>query len=70
MKFQKGRLKFVVPLTAVVVVSSIIMLSNRYPDVPSQHKLFIILGAGIFTAIITYFLFPQRTEKLDDRGPY
>lgn len=70
MKFQKGRLKFVIPLTAVVVVSSTIMVFNRFEEIPSLHKFSILLGAGIFTAVITYFLFPQRNEGTDDRGPY
>lgn len=70
MKFQKGRLKFVIPLTTVVVVSSTIMVFNRFEEIPSLHKFLILLGAGIFTAVITYFLFPQRNEGIDDRGPY
>lgn len=70
MKFHKGRLKFVVPLTAVVVVSASMMIFNRYEEVPSLHKFLIILGAGVFTAIISYFLFPQRDEGIEDRGPY
>lgn len=70
MKFNKGRLKFVIPLTAVVVVSSTIMVFNRFEEVPSLHKLLILTGAGIFTAIISYFLFPQKDEAMDDRGPY
>lgn len=70
MKFHKGRLKFVIPLTAVVVVSSTVMIFNRFEEVPSLHKFFILAGAGIFTALISYFLFPQRNEGYDDRGPY
>lgn len=70
MKFQKGRLKFVVPLTVVVVVSSTIMVFNRFEEVPSLHKFFILAGAGVFTAVISYFLFPQRSEGTNDRGPY
>ena len=70
MKFEKKRLKFVIPLTVVVAVSSTIMVFNRFEEVPSLHKFLILLGAGIFTAVITYFLFPQRNEGIDDRGPY
>ena len=70
MKFQKGRLKFVIPLTISVVVASTIMISNKYPEVPSLHKFYILAGAGLFTAIISYFLFPQRSEGVEDRGPY
>lgn len=70
MKFQKGRLKFVIPLTISVVVASSILIFNKYPEVESSHKFYILLGAGIFTGIISYFLFPQRSEGIDDRGPY
>ncbi|MER1998128.1 MAG: acyltransferase [Lysinibacillus sp.] len=70
MKFHKGRLKFVIPLTVVVVVSSTVMVFNRFEEVPSLHKFLILVGAGIFTAIISYFLFPQRDEGIEDRGPY
>lgn len=70
MKFEKKRLKFVVPITIVVAISSTIMVFNRFEEVPSLHKFFILLGATIFTAIITYFLFPTREESKDDTGPY
>ncbi|WPK13164.1 acyltransferase [Lysinibacillus louembei] len=70
MKFYKGRLKYVIPLSAVVGVSSTMMVFNRYEDVPSLHKFLIIVGAVVFSAIISYFLFPQAGDNPDDRGPY
>ncbi|KYG89904.1 acyltransferase [Metasolibacillus sp. FSL H7-0170] len=70
MKFHKGRLKYVVPLTAVVGVSSTMMLFNRFEDVPSLHKFLIIVGAVFFAAVISYFLFPQAGDNPDDTGPY
>lgn len=70
MKFHKGRLKYVIPLTAVVGVSSSMMIFNRFPDVPSLHKFLIIVGAVFFSAVISYFLFPQAGDNPDDTGPY
>jgi hypothetical protein len=70
MKFHKKRLKFVIPLTVVVAVASTFMLFNRYPEVPSLHKFLILVGATIFTAIISYFLFPQPGDNPNDTGPY
>lgn len=70
MKFEKKRLKFVVPLTVVVAVSSTIMVFNRFEEIPSIHKFLILVGATFFTAIISYFLFPTREESENDVGPY
>ncbi|KGR86743.1 hypothetical protein [Lysinibacillus odysseyi] len=70
MKFYKKRLKFVIPLTAIVTISSAFMLFNRYPEVPSLHKFLILVGAGLFTAVISYFLFPQPGDNPNDTGPY
>lgn len=71
MKFHKGRLKFVVPLSVVVAVSSAFMLVNKYSEVPTTNKVLIVIGATLVTAFISYFLFPQAGEdRPDDRGPY
>lgn len=70
MKFYKGRLKFVIPLSIVVGISATYMLFNFHQEVPSLHKFLIIIGASIFSAIISYFLFPQAGDNPDDVGPY
>ena len=71
MKFHKGRLKFVIPLSVVVAVSSGFMLVNKYSDVPTLNKGLIVIGAAMVTALISYFLFPQDGEdRPEDRGPY
>ena len=71
MKFYKGRLKFVIPLSVVVAVTSFFMITNKYSEVPGMDKLLIVIGATILTAVISYFLFPQAGEdRPDDRGPY
>lgn len=71
MKFYKKRLKYVIPLTVVVAVTSTMMIFNRFPEVPSLHKFLILVSATISTAIISYFLFPQPGEnRPEDRGPY
>ena len=69
MKFHKKRLKFVIPLTVIVAVASTLMLFNRYPEVASKDKFLILIAATIFTAIISYLLFPQEGDHPDDVGP-
>lgn len=70
MKFYKKRLKFVIPLTLSVVIVSTIMLLNQYKEVPTFDKVLIVIGAGILTAVISYFLFPQPEDNPNDVGPY
>ncbi|MEG0472226.1 MAG: acyltransferase [Solibacillus sp.] len=70
MKFHVGRLKFVLPLSLGVAIASYIMLKNNYQEVPEQNRLFIVIGAAVLTAVISYFLFPQEGDNPDDRGPY
>ncbi|MER2108751.1 MAG: acyltransferase [Solibacillus sp.] len=70
MKFYKGRLKFVIPLSVSVAVASTIMLANKFNEVPTSDRIYIVAGATMLTAVISYFLFPQAEDKPDDRGPY
>jgi len=46
------------------------MLANNYQEVASRDRIFIVIGAGILTAVISYFLFPQAEDNPNDRGPY
>ena len=70
MKFHKGRLKFVIPISLGVAIASYIMLVNNYAEVGDRDRILIVIGAAILTAIISYFLFPQEGDNPDDRGPY
>ena len=70
MKFRKGRLKFVLPLSLGVGIASYIMLMNNYQEVPNRDRIFIVIGAFFLTAILSYFLFPQEGDNPNDRGPY
>lgn len=71
MKFHKGRLKFVIPLSVSVAVASTLMLINKYSEVTTAERVYIVVGATALTAFISYFLFPQAGEdRPDDRGPY
>lgn len=70
MKFHKGRLKFVLPLSLGVAIASYIMLANNYQEVGDRDRLLIVIGALLLTGIIAYFLFPQDGDNPDDRGPY
>ncbi|MCH7323540.1 acyltransferase [Solibacillus sp. MA9] len=70
MKFHKGRLKFVLPISLGVAIASYIMLANKFQEVASRDRIFIVIGATILTAVIAYFLFPQEGDNPNDRGPY
>lgn len=70
MKFHKGRLKFVLPLSLGVAIASYIMLVNNYAEVGSRDRILIVIGATILTAVISYFLFPREGDNPKDRGPY
>lgn len=70
MKFRKGRLKFVLPLSLGVGIASYIMLVNNFQEVPDRDRLFIVIGAVLLTAVLSYFLFPQEGDNPNDRGPY
>lgn len=69
MKFEKARLKFVIPLTVIVFVSANFMLFTKYKSIPSLDKFFIIVGATILGAVLSYFLFPQDKHETPDARP-
>ena len=68
-KFEKDRLKFVIPLTVVVFVSANFMLFTKYKSIPSLDKFLIMIGATILSAVISYFLFPQDKVEVPDEKP-
>ena len=69
MKFEKERLKFVIPLSVVVCVSANFMLFTKYKSIPSLDKFLIMVGATILAAVISYFLFPQdKAEQPDEKS--
>lgn len=70
MKFHKGRLKFVLPISLGVTIASYVMLANKFQEVASRDRIFLVIGAAILTAVISYFLFPQEGDNPNDRGPY
>lgn len=69
MKFEKKRLKFVLPITVVVFVSANFMLFTKYKSIPSADKFFIMLGATILSFVLSYFLFPQDKNETPDETP-
>ena len=69
MQFHKSRLKFVLPLSLGVAIAANIMLVNNYQEVPDQSRIYIVIGAALLTAVISYFLFPQDGDHPEDRDP-
>ncbi len=69
MKFEKDRLKFVIPISVVVFVSANFMLFTKYKSIPSLDKFLIMLGATVLSAVLSYFLFPQNHVGVPDEKP-
>ncbi|GGG28901.1 hypothetical protein GCM10007425_24340 [Lysinibacillus alkalisoli] len=57
------RFKFVIPMMVIVAVSSVYMLNEFHPLVPKSDKTYIVIGATVVAGVISYFLFPQASEK-------
>ena len=45
-------------------------MRTDYQEVTSRDRIFIVIGAAVLTAVISYFLFPQAEDNPNDRGPY
>lgn len=69
MKFEKERLKFVIPVAVIVFISSNWMLFTKYAALESFDKFMIMIGATILSSIIAYFLFPQDRKDEPDEKP-
>lgn len=66
---EKRRLKFVIPTVVIVATSAILMLEKYYKEVPTDHKVLIVIGATIFSAILAYGLFPHNDVEQPDEKP-
>lgn len=58
---QRG-MKFALPLAAVVVVSSMMLLNSNYTTVPMMHRIMIAVGATIVTYIVSFVLFGLKDK--------
>ncbi len=66
---EKRRLKFIIPTMVIVATSAILMLVNYYKDVPTNHKILIVISATIFSGILAHGLFPHNDEEVPDEKP-
>jgi hypothetical protein len=66
---EKRRLKFVIPTMVIVATSAIMMLIKYYQEVPTNHKVLIVIGATIFAGILAYGLFPHNDVEQPDEKP-
>lgn len=65
----KGRWKFVIPTMVVVTIAAIYMLTNYYGEVPTNHKILIVISAAIFSGILAFGLFPNADHEKPDEKP-
>lgn len=65
MNYARG-MKFSVPLTLVVIVSSLILLNSRHDEVPFGTRILITIGGGIVTFVITFYLFGIKDKINED----
>lgn len=63
---KKGRWKFVIPTMVVVTIAAIYMLTNHFQDVPTNHKILIVICATIFSGILAHGLFSNEDEEKPD----
>lgn len=66
---EKRRLKFVIPTMVIVAIGGIYMLVNYYGDVPTNHKVLIVISTTLFAGVIAYGLFPHNDETKPDPKP-
>lgn len=63
----KQRSKFVVPTMIIVAIAATFMLMNYYSEVPTYDKVMIIIGATLFSGLISALLFPNNEHKIDEK---
>lgn len=66
---EKRRLKFVIPTMIIVTIAAIYMLNKHYMEVPSNHKVLIVICAAIFSGFLAHGLFPHDDEEKPDPKP-
>jgi len=58
------RFQIVIPIMIFIGAASLWMLNRDFPEIESQTRTLIALGAAVLSGIITYFLFrPERKER-------
>lgn len=65
----KGRWKFVIPTMVIVTIASIYMLTNYYQEVPTNHKVLIVICAAIFSGILAHGIFSNADNDTPDEKP-
>lgn len=66
---EKRRLKFIIPTMVIVAIVGYYMLGNYYEDVPTYHKVLIIISTTLFSGVIAHGLFPNNDERSPDSKP-
>ncbi|SOC08956.1 hypothetical protein SAMN05880501_105159 [Ureibacillus xyleni] len=66
---EKRRLKFIIPTMVIVAVTAIFMLGKYYADVPSNHKVLIVISATLLSGVLAHGLFPHDDEEVPDPKP-
>ncbi|MGM9919844.1 MAG: histidine kinase [Bhargavaea sp.] len=59
---MKRALKFAIPLMLIVAGLAWWYLNKEFQDVPGTHRMYITIGAGLLSGVISWFLFPEEPE--------
>ncbi|MCG3087874.1 histidine kinase [Sporosarcina cyprini] len=55
--------KYSVPIGLIVGWIAWYMLTKNFQEVPETSRVWITIGAAVFSGIIAYFLFPKSEDK-------
>jgi len=70
MQMQKDRMKFVIPTMVIVAIGAIFMLVKYYSEVPTSHKVLIVISATLFSGILSHGMFANNVDDVDPKdGP-
>lgn len=59
---KKRGMKYALPLSAVVAVSSMMLLNSNYTTVPMLHRILIAAVATLVTYILSFVLFGLKDK--------
>jgi len=66
---EKRRLKSIIPTMVIVAIVGYFMLANSFEEVPTNHKVLIIISTTLFSGVLAQVLFPRNDERPPDPKP-
>ncbi|MCP1146510.1 hypothetical protein [Lysinibacillus endophyticus] len=66
---EKRRLKFIIPTMVIVAVTAVFMLAKYHTEVPTNHRVLIVISATLLSGVLAHGLFPHDDEEAPDPKP-